>query len=35
MAFRVELLDSNYALVPEAEEEGADAELQYVVGRGL
>ena len=27
---RVDLPDSNYALVPEAEEGGADAELQYV-----
>jgi hypothetical protein len=27
---RVELPDGNYALVPEAEEGGADAELQYM-----
>jgi hypothetical protein len=30
IAFCVELLDGNYALVPEAEEGGAEAELQYV-----
>jgi hypothetical protein len=30
IAFRVELPDGNYALVPETEEGGAEAELQYV-----
>jgi hypothetical protein len=29
-ASRVELLDGNYSLMPEAEEGEADAELQYV-----
>jgi hypothetical protein len=29
-SFCVELLDGNYSLVPEAEERGAEAELQYV-----
>jgi hypothetical protein len=29
-AFRVELPDGNYSLVPEAEEGGAEMELQYV-----
>jgi hypothetical protein len=30
MAFRVELPDRNYDLVPEVEEGGADTKLQYV-----
>jgi hypothetical protein len=30
IAFRVELPNGNYALVPESEEGGADVELQYV-----
>jgi hypothetical protein len=30
IAFRVELPDGNYALVPEVEEGEAEAELQYV-----
>jgi hypothetical protein len=30
IAFRVDLPDDDYSLVPEAEEGGAEAELQYV-----
>jgi hypothetical protein len=30
IAFRVELPDGNYSLVPETEEGGAEADLQYV-----
>jgi hypothetical protein len=30
IAFRVDLPDGDYSLVPEAEEVGADADLQYV-----
>jgi hypothetical protein len=30
LASRVDLPDGNYALVPEADEGGAEAELQYV-----
>jgi CO dehydrogenase/acetyl-CoA synthase beta subunit len=30
MCIRVELLDGNYTLVPEAAEEGADEELNFV-----
>jgi hypothetical protein len=30
IAFRVDLPNGDYSLVPEAKEEGAEAELQYV-----
>jgi hypothetical protein len=30
IAFRVDLPDGDYSLVPQAEEVGADADLQYV-----